>query len=65
MGAVKKRRKKKKEEKGKRGFLWLGVCCEQSLLLFWAEKLETQELLILCCKAGNAEVGNGAYQPNV
>lgn len=61
----KEKKRKKREEKGKGEVLWLGACSEQNLLLFCIEKLETRELLIPCCKAGNTDTGNGAYQPSV
>lgn len=72
MGAVKKIKNKKEErEKEKRkgeegGALWLdltaGVCTEQTLLV-WGRKLEMQELLNLCHKAGDKDIGNGVIKP--
>ncbi|PKU35516.1 hypothetical protein llap_14184 [Limosa lapponica baueri] len=60
----KKKRIKKKTREGEGGvFLWLGVCSQQNLLLFCVEKLEMEESLIPCCKAGNTDIGNGTYQP--
>lgn len=39
-----------------------GVCTEQTLLV-WGRKLEMQELLNLCHKAGDKDIGTGVIKP--